>query len=243
LSPVVHDFQVRKRRKPEPPEKAADDDEFFVDMKALLHDEEHMDMVLVVNTDGGGGFGRKKKEEDDGGKKPIVEVPAHRAVLTARTEFFKDKFRKSGPENHADSDDMETLPESSSSTPNNNGTAAVLFKFHVEGGNFSEQVVRWVLEFIYTNRIADISFISTDGLLQILHLSDLWLLRDLKRLVEHVLIRDHMSVVRKYLKTHTHTHTHTTVVHCCCLNHSKIGKHFFFLNSRKLLSLDRSIGP
>merc|ERR1711865_1139341 len=33
-----------------------------------------------------------------------------------------------------------------------------------------------------------------DDLLSILHLSDLWLLRDLKRLVEHELIRHHMFV-------------------------------------------------
>jgi hypothetical protein len=160
-------------------------------MKALLHDEEHMDMVLVLND------GRKK--EEDGGKS--IEVPAHRAVLTARTEFFKDKFRKSSPENHTnDANDMETLPESS--------RPIVLFKFHVEGGNFSEQVVRWVLEFIYTNRIADIAFISTQDLLQILHISDLWLLRDLKRLVEHVLIRDHMSVVC--------TNTNGQLLFICC---------------------------
>ena len=59
---------------------------------------------------------------------------------------------------------------------------------------FTEQHVKYLLEFIYTNRISAIRDVSTDDLLCLLHLSDKWLLRDLKRLVEHALIRDHMSV-------------------------------------------------
>jgi hypothetical protein len=50
------------------------------------------------------------------------------------------------------------------------------------------------LEFIYTNRIVNLLAIGTDDLLRLLHLSDRWLLRDLKRLIEHELVRDHMRV-------------------------------------------------
>jgi hypothetical protein len=43
------------------------------------------------------------------------------------------------------------------------------------------------MEFIYTNRVADIRDISTDDLLRIQHLSDKWLIGGLKRLVDDAL--------------------------------------------------------
>lgn len=162
---------VRKRRKPEPPEAAADDDEFFKDMRDLLQDEEHMDAIFVVPvTDAPEGHESTK----------VVEIRAHRCVLTARTDYFKALFRKS-----ATSSDGMTVRKGFKEVDES--------RIQVDS-NFSEEHIRYMLEFVYTNRIKKIRSISTDDLLCILHLSDQWLLRDLKRLVEHELIRHHMTV-------------------------------------------------
>ena len=115
------------------------------------------------------------------GKILFIEVRAHKCVLTARAGYFKSLFRK------------EAFRESSDCTIN------------VE--DFSSHIVRLTLEFIYTNRIEKISKISTDDLLSLLHLSDIWLLRDLKRLAKHELSRSHMdvnTVARMYGATEDH---------------------------------------
>jgi DNA-binding HxlR family transcriptional regulator len=62
------------------------------------------------------------------------------------------------------------------------------------GPEFQPRIIHPMLEFLYTNRISGISSLSTNDLLSLLHLSDKWLLRDLKRLVEHELVRSHMDV-------------------------------------------------
>lgn len=175
-------IMVRKRRKPEPPEAAADDDEFFKDMRDLLEDEEHMDaifMVPVPDTTVEMDMDESDKE-GEASSDHCFEIRAHKCVLTARTDYFKALFRK----NAAASDGK---------------TARKAFKEAEEAriqvdATFTEQHIRYMLEFIYTNRIQKIRDISTDDLLCILHLSDKWLLRDLKRLVEHELIRHHMRV-------------------------------------------------
>lgn len=182
-------IMVRKRRKPEPPEAAADDDEFFKDMLELLDDEEHMDTVLYVHADPikknkdviskpsashiQAGLDRKLPA-----KQTKVEVRAHKCILTARTEYFKAHFRTNAS--------MEPDINVSFEKTTNNA-------IHVDP-IFSEKTIRFALEFIYTNRIQSISSISTNNLLSLLHLSDMWLLRDLKRLVEHELIKSHMDV-------------------------------------------------
>jgi len=97
----------------------------------------------------------------------FIKIRAHKCILTARSEYFKAFFKKSG------------FRETSAIRPDQ---------------NFDELIVRNFLEFIYTNRISNISTISTDDLLTLLHLADLWMQRDLKRLVEHELIRHHMDV-------------------------------------------------
>lgn len=169
-------IMVRKRRKAEPPEAAADDDEFFKDMRDLLVDEEHMDAIFMVpapdSTDA--------DDIDEGEATNFFEIRAHKCVLTARTDYFKALFRK----NAASSDGK---------------TSRKAFKEAEEARiqvdpTFTGEHIRYMLEFIYTNRIQKIRSISTDDLLCILHLSDKWLLRDLKRLVEHELIRHHMTV-------------------------------------------------
>lgn len=179
-------IMVRKRRKPEPPEAAADDDEFFKDMRELLEDEEHMDAIFLVQADADKKPENVKQEQmdtdndDNDEKSNMVDIRAHKCILTARAEYFKALFRKG-------------------SGGNNNGKSGHTFKeaeeciIRVEP-DFAPCHIRYLMEFIYTNRIASIKEISTDDLLCLLHLSDRWLIRDLKRLVEHELIRNHMSI-------------------------------------------------
>lgn len=172
-------IMVRKRRPPPVPEAAADDEEFFKDLKELLDDEEHMDVSFVV-----GSFTKPYKsiknedadtvmentEEND-----AIEIRAHKCVLTARGEYFKALFR--------------TRQKSEGGAFRESEACVV----HVES-MFTEQHIRYVLEFIYTNRIKNIRNISMEDMLSMLHLADKWLLRDLKRLVEHELINSHMTV-------------------------------------------------
>jgi speckle-type POZ protein len=207
-------IMVRKRRRPEPPEPAADDDEFFKDMRELLDDEEHMDAVFLVPSSPNRKKGTGKSVPKAGSKRDIdgdvpfdnfqtpdkrsdsmtvdvdtapdqklpaqkisfIEVRAHKCILTARAEYFKAHFRKSASKE-----------------------SNVAFRQPTDGAiqvesQFSEMTIRYMLEFVYTNRIQNIAGVSTDDLLSLLHLADLWLLRDLKRLVEHELIRSHMDV-------------------------------------------------
>ena len=170
-------IMVRKRRKPEPPEAAADDDEFFRDMRELLDDDEHMDAVFLVHGTGSDKVDKKGKPENNAN---MVEIRAHKCILTARTEYFKALFRKGA-------------------TPAGGKNSGVAFKESEECNInvepiFTPHHIRLTLEFIYTNRIATMRQISTDDLLCLLHLSDKWLLRDLKRFVEFELIKSHMSV-------------------------------------------------
>lgn len=184
-------IMVRKKRKPEPPEAAADDDEFFRDMRELFEDEEHMDATFLVHADNSKKNREKSKhetmdtdddeEENNNSEDNMVEIRAHKCILTARAEYFKALFR--------------TGEKSSSGS----GTSGHKFKeadeciIRVEA-DFAPCHIRWLMEFMYTNRIQSIKEISTDDLLCLLHLSDRWLIRDLKRLVEHELIRNHMSI-------------------------------------------------
>jgi hypothetical protein len=168
-------IMVRKRRKPEPPEVAADDDEFFRDMRDLLEDEEHMDAIFCVVSPDNDDF-----NEDSDLSNKMIEIRAHKCVLTARTEYFKAFFRK-----HASASEGKSSRKGFKESEE--------CRIQVDS-NFTEGHIRYMLEFIYTNRIQEIRSISTDDLLSILHLSDKWLLRELKRLVEHELIRHHMTV-------------------------------------------------
>lgn len=173
-------IMVRKRRKPEPPEAAADDDEFFRDMRDLLDDEEHMDAIFLVHPEDSSSNMDTDVEKEAADDSNMVEIRAHKCILTARTDYFKALFRK-GASASGDKTTRVAFRESDECTINVDAT-------------FSPQHIRCMLEFIYTNRIQALRAITTDDLLCILHLSDKWLLRDLKRLVEHELIRNHMSV-------------------------------------------------
>lgn len=123
----------------------------------------------------------------------LIEIRAHKCILTARADYFKALFRKLAGENSA-GQRVGTFRES---------TECVI---RVEP-YFTPKIVRLMLEFMYTNRIECLKAsnkleaglecphrVTTDELLSLLHLADMWQLRDLKRLVEHELIRSHMNV-------------------------------------------------
>jgi hypothetical protein len=169
-------IMVRKRRKAEPPEAAADDEEFYRDMRDLLDDEEHMDVIFIIKNNDDSNNRNNMMEVETNDSSSVMEIRAHKCILTARTDYFKALFRKADGENS-----RMAFRESQKSTINVDDT-------------FSPLHIRYMIEFIYTNRIRDLRTISTDDLLCVLHLSDKWLLRDLKRLAEHELIRNHMSV-------------------------------------------------
>jgi len=173
-------IMVRKHRKPEPPEPASDDSEFFKDLKDLLEEEEHMDAIFVIR----GGTSKIKPSlgdvsmafvDSDGGSSVKTdgyetEIKAHKCILTARSEYFKSMFNKT-----------TSFLESS--------TSKVLVD-----PCFSVATIRRMLEFLYCNRIENLADTATDEILSLLHLSDLWQLRDLKRLCEHNLIQKSMDV-------------------------------------------------
>ena len=233
--------KVRKRRKPEPPEVAADDDTFYKDMKELLDDEEHMDAIFLVQKRissqdtsnnknrkmiGSNAF-RSSDPPDTTIPTDLIEIKAHKSVLTARCQYFKAFFRTNASSNNSGSrssrmttsamssydpfpnasknfrvkgDTSESNPTPNALTSTTGATQIPVLAFkeagecvvHVDPA-FAEQHVRVALEFIYTNRITKIRDISTNDLLSLLRLSDMWLLRDMTRLVEHELIRNHMS--------------------------------------------------
>jgi len=211
-------IMVRRKRKPEPPEQAADDTEYFADMRELLEDTEHMDAIFVCYKNGGGDLTSKSRSTPekplarDSGKAPTetpeegmsvedmrcisndngggttptshaaeyetVEIRAHKCILTARAEYFKALFRKSG------------FRESDGG------------KIYVDKC-FPPDTVRKLLEFVYSNRIVNIKDCTAQELLDLLHISNRWLLRDLKRLCEYELMRlmDIDNVARMYCAT------------------------------------------
>lgn len=172
-------IMVRKRRKAEPPEEAADDEEFFTDMRELLADEEHMDAIFEVNKIENNSM-ETEESEGDPEDTNTVKIRAHKCILTARTDYFKAFFRTNASVSEKNGDKV-AFRESENCTIKVDPV-------------FSPRHITFMLEFIYTNRIKKIRSIVTEDLLSMLHLSDMWLLRDLKRLIEHELIRHHMYV-------------------------------------------------
>lgn len=179
-------------------------------MKELMDDEAHMDAVFLVSTEKThSSSNRIKADEDDedhmdveesnsktqSNNKNTIQIRAHKSVLTARADYFKSFFRNSSNTGSSSSNSASGKPKSKKGSKKNSAAASELDECFIPVDPlFNERHIRYILEFIYTNRIADIRSISLDDLLSILHLSDKWNLRDLKRLVEHALIRDHMRV-------------------------------------------------
>lgn len=145
----------------------------------------------------------------------LIPIRAHKCILTARGEYFKALFRKALP---GVAGNAPTIKSSNKGGSFRESTESAVY---VESA-FPDRIIRLMLEFIYTNRIQCLASsldalssihhryspnnhtISTDDLLRLLHLSDKWVLRDLKRLVELELIRSHMdvnTVARMYCAT------------------------------------------
>lgn len=152
-------IMVRKKRKQEPPEAAASDGEFITDFRDLLEDNEHKDTILEIEHDSS-------------------TIRVHKAILTARSDYFKSAFRKN------------TFDESETS----------ILKIPPM---FSASVVNSMLEFVYTNRIGRLPEFSINTLLELLHCAEFYSFRDLKKIVEHSLIgkMDVANVARLYCAT------------------------------------------
>lgn len=85
---------------------------------------------------------------------------AHKSILTARGDYFKGLFRKGC---FSESDEGKiTVPT-----------------------EFSARTIGLMLEFIYTNRINELPNCDAMELLEMMNLSNVWLLRDLKKACEY----------------------------------------------------------
>ena len=130
----------------------------------------------------------------------LIRIRAHKSVLTARAEYFKSFFRTNAVSSTGSSVNASVVVGNDGSTTIPSVTTSTLaFKESKEAtvnvdSVFNELHIRATLEFIYTNRITNLHKLPTDDVLSILHLSDMWLLRDLKRICEHELIRSHLTV-------------------------------------------------
>lgn len=116
-------------------------DTYSSSFRALLKSEEHSDITFLVGLDG------EEKES----------VSAHKAILTARCEYFRAMFRAGG------------LSESLRNT----------VELSYDPSSF-----RRVLEYIYTNDVAMLDTCSTQEITSLLALSNEFLLPDLTQLCE-----------------------------------------------------------
>lgn len=154
---------------------SSDDEEEDLDaVDALADAKKKASSVSKSSTD------QAKKTDSSDTSSNMIAIRAHKSVLTARAEYFKAVFRK-GHRNSNGGSGGGAFAESESST------------VQVEDG-FSEATVRSALEFLYTNRLSNLLTATTEELVELLHLADLWLLRDLKRLLEQELVRTHLTV-------------------------------------------------
>jgi hypothetical protein len=135
----------------------------------------------------------------------MIQIRAHKSVLTARAVYFQALFRKNTgfSTNNGNTSGAKGTAVVATDGATNTPSAVTSNNVFKESVNstvnvdpiFREIHVRAVLEFIYTNRITNLRKLSTDDILSILHLSDIWLLRDLKRICEHELVRSHLTVL------------------------------------------------
>ena len=92
-----------------------------------------------------------------------IRIRAHKSILTARGEYFKGLFRK-GCWRESDEGVIQV------------------------GTEFNERTIRMMLEWVYTNRIRNFEECSAQDAMDLLRLSDKWLLRGLKKVCEFRLI-------------------------------------------------------
>ncbi|KAG5185888.1 BTB/POZ protein [Tribonema minus] len=139
---------VRKRRLNQSDEDSEDDDiedlkasgeRFISQFGALLADDEHCDVTFFVGD----------------AKAP---VKAHKVVLVARSEYFRNMFRRGAMREGA--------------------TCEVSIESH------EEQTVRWMLEYFYTNEVVDLHRCTADQVAAVLSIAEEYQLLDLKKLCE-----------------------------------------------------------
>ncbi|GMI47024.1 hypothetical protein TrCOL_g1016 [Triparma columacea] len=154
-------IMVQKKKEPENV-VVEDDDPFRVDMITLMTDAEHQDAVFVIERDS---TNTPKFMSPSSAARHLdpIRVKAHKSILTARGEYFKGLFRKGC---WSESDE---------------GIINV-------GTEFNEPTIRRMLEWVYSNRIRNFEDCSAQDAMDLLRLSDKWLLRDLKRICELKLI-------------------------------------------------------
>eukprot|EP00588_Corethron_pennatum_P019659 CAMPEP_0194331970 /NCGR_PEP_ID=MMETSP0171-20130528/57525_1 /TAXON_ID=218684 /ORGANISM="Corethron pennatum, Strain L29A3" /LENGTH=498 /DNA_ID=CAMNT_0039093651 /DNA_START=79 /DNA_END=1572 /DNA_ORIENTATION=- len=137
---------------------------YFRDMQVLMDDKEHMDAVFVIDPPDK----RRTSTSSSGNFDPdakSIEIWAHKCVLAARGEYFRRK---------------------GTFTATKSGRVNVGRIF--VGGEFSKRIICAMLEFVYCNRISFIETFSVNEILELMNLSNRWILKDLKSLCELTLI-------------------------------------------------------
>ena len=126
-----------EEEKPEPVTTAPFSDQF----RTLLENPVHSDITFLV------GEGSDKNE-----------VLAHKAILSARSEYFSAMFKPGG------------MSESKKDT--------------IEIHGHSSSTFRQMVEFVYTNTVRDLENVDSTELISLLMLANEYLLEDLRRLCE-----------------------------------------------------------
>lgn len=159
-----------------------DDCQLIDDAALSMKEQQRSDLVLSLPPTQ---FADLLEEEDlkNASSSPVVppsvRIGAHRVILTARSEYFSGLFRKTS---------LRRDPKLWSG-----GASPSAGSIRVPDG-FDEATVRRLLEFIYTNRLPGADELCAQNLISLLHLADVWLVIDLKRLCEyHLMALLHVS--------------------------------------------------
>ena len=156
---------VRASRQQEVPIEVPADGEFFHDMRRLLDEangeDSHADVTFLVRSDGGGGGGGGAGGSSDGGA-PCVELRAHKCILAARVERFARMFQAGD--------------RSTGFSEANSGTVTIT--------GHSAMCVRHMLEFVYTREVRGIERLPAAELVDLVALSDEYLMPSLKLICE-----------------------------------------------------------
>lgn len=145
-------------------------------MKDLLQEKECSDCVFHVYTNDRHCI----DDEGDQTNDEFTQIRAHKAILTAQSDYFKAFFRKNS---FLEANECIVRVDPS----------------------FSVHHVESVLTFLYTNSTNPLLRMGLDDLLQLLQLADLWLLTNLKEKAEDAL-KSHIgmrNVIRLYVLAQT----------------------------------------
>ena len=130
-----------EEEKPEPPSSASFSEQF----RTLLESPVHSDVTFIVGEE-------------------RTEILAHRAVLSARSDFFAAMFKPGGM-----CESMKTIIEIQ--------------------GQYSSSTFHRLLEFVYSNAVRDLDKIESSELISLLMLANEYLLEDLRVLCEQTAAR------------------------------------------------------